>query len=609
MPRPDTLRQSLKPPMVATSLALALATSVAQAAPVVGPADDTFFNPPPATALSGANGELLSYRSANVNLGTGAPASKAWNVVYKSTDSRDRATAISGTVFVPTAAWTGSGSRPVILYAVGTHGLATKCAPSRQFAAGTDYETANINAALAKGYAVVVSDYKGGLNGVASTYLSGKAQGNAAIDIFRAAASIPDAGISTAAPAAIWGYSQGGQTAGWAAEQLANGYAPELKIVGVAAGGIPGDFLRTAAYLDDSIGFAFLGSAITGLNNQYPGQIPFRVIANDAGKAALAKISTECVFEALFEFQNRSVTEYTLASPDGTPTTLQDLLVVDSVKDTLTLQNLGNTKLTVPLYQYHGQADEFIPLDQALALKKGYCTKGSSVKFDLYPSEHIVTQFQAAPTVLGWLADRFAGKAADTSCNSSAADPITNANPGGGDFVVSLNKWPLKATVGLKLLNQTIFLPDNATFSAESNVTAKTLNGTLNIPDFKQTVKIVGLPFPVGIRVTPAAATTGSVDVDNAGQLHIRAKAPVNITVTSVLGIPFGECKTLTPVEFPINFDGPISSLGNGKLNFTGSVTFPQIKGCAISGILSAFMSGTGQTFDFTVAPPAPVKY
>jgi len=112
----------------------------------------------------------------------------------------------------------------------------------------------------------------------------------------------------------------------------------------------------------------------------------------------------------------------------------------------------------------------------------------------------------------------------------------------------------------------------------------------------------------VGIRVTPAGKVAGSVNVDNDGLLHIKAKAPVNITVTSVLGIPFGECKTVTPVEFPINFDGPISSLGNGNLNFTGSVSFPQIKGCFISGILTGLMSGNGQTYNFNVAPPAPAK-
>ena len=54
--------------------------------------------------------------------------------------------------------------------------------------------------------------------------------------------------------------------------------------------------------------------------------------------------------------------------------------------------------LNVPMYQYHGQADQFIPLDQAYALKQTYCAKGTKVSFDLYPAEHIATVFQAAPS-------------------------------------------------------------------------------------------------------------------------------------------------------------------------------------------------------------------
>ena len=71
----------------------------------------------------------------------------------------------------------------------------------------------------------------------------------------------------------------------------------------------------------------------------------------------------------------------------------------------------------------------------------------------------------------------------------------------------------------------------------------------------------------------------------------------------------FGECKTVSPVQFPLTFDGPVSSLGNGGLTFTGTTTFPQIKGCFISAILTTMMSGSGQTYTFGVTPPAPSKF
>ena len=584
--------------------AIALATCSSFAAPVQGPADESFFNYPE-QELTGTHGDLISYRTTTVKV-AGAPANKAWNVVYQFKDSLDGDYAVSGTVITPTAAWTGTGPRPVVLYAVGTHGLKSSCAPSRQLAAGTDYEASNIAAALNAGYSVMITDYFGALNAadpLPSTYLAGKSQGQALLDIFKAATQIPGANISASSPVAVWGYSQGGQTAAFAGE-LASTYAPNIKLVGVAAGGVPGDFFATARNLNASTGFAFLASAIVGLNTQYGDEVPIDLIASDAGKAELEKLKNMCVFEALFTYQNKDIKSFTRS---GEP--LDALLNVASVKNVLQQQALGTRKINVPLYQFHGQADEFIPLGQAVDLKKAYCAKGTNVKFDLFPSEHIVTQFQGAKTVMPWLADRFAGKAQAGNCSNTAAAPASTANPGGGDFVVTLNKWNLTGEIGLKTLAQTVYLPAGSTFTADANVTSKSLNGSLSIPDYKTTIKLIGINTSVGLRVTAAGATTGSNVVGNDGSLTITGQSPANITVTSVLGIPFGECKTVSPVIFGLNFKSGVAALGDGSLGFSGTTTFPQIKGCFISAILSGLMSGSGQTYKLGVTPPAPVAF
>jgi hypothetical protein len=588
--------------VLAASVA-ALTMSLAAQAATVGPADASFYNyPNPFPA--GNHGTLISYRTATVKLGATATAAKAWNVVYKSTDSVDVENAVTGTVIVPTAAWSGTGARPVILYAVGTHGLAQKCAPSLQLAGGTDYEAANINAALKAGYAVLVTDYQGYLTGDAATYLAGKSQGQAVLDIFKAAQGIPGSGIDAKAKVGVWGFSQGGQSAAWAAESLAS-YAPEINVAGVAAGGIPADFIKSAYNLDGSVGAAFLASGVAGLNAQYPDTLNIDLIASADGFVALDKLKTQCVFEALFDLQNRSLTSFTNGGIG-----LDQILKIQDIKNTLIAQNLGTKPITTPMYQFHGQADEFIPLDQDVALKNAYCTKYPNVYFDLYPSEHIVTQFQAAGPALAWMADRFNGKAAPSTCSNTAAAPASTSNPTKGtDLIVSLTKWPLAATIGLKTLAQTISLPAATSLTADSNITKKTLNGSLSIPAFKSTISLIGLKISVGLTVTPVGNVTGSSSLDNDGLLHIKANAQTDITITSLLGIPFGQCKTVTPVNFPINFDGPLSSLGNGNLTFTGTTTFPQIKGCVISAILSALMSGSGQTYSFNVAPPAPVKF
>ena len=588
---------------ILTLTVLATAAASALAAPTLGSTDDTVFYASPTVAPTGNHGDLISYRPTTANLGTGAVANKAWNVIYQSTDSNLAANVVSGTVLVPAAAWSGTGPRPVVLYAVGTQGLAQNCAPSRQFETGSEYENANINAALAKGYAVLVSDYSGYLNGGSVTYLAGQDAGQAVLDIFNAALNVPGAGVSASAPVAIWGYSQGGQSAGWAAELMAS-YAPQIKVVGVAAGGIPGNFIESSQYLNGNVGFAFLGMAIDGLQAEYPTSLPIALLENPQGAAALAQVKSECVFQALFQYMDQNISAYT--NGNVPLSTLENIKVVNAV---LVGQDLGNNKIGVPLYQYHGQADEFIPLDQDIALKNTYCKLGTNVQFDVYPSEHIVTQFQAAPTVMSWLSDRFAGKSMTGNCSDSATAPTSTANPGGGDLVVSLNAWPLNASVHLNLLGQNVQMPAASTFTATADVTSQKLNGSLSIPAFTTPISIIGLPIPTGLSVSAAGPTTGSVALDNSGVLHITGSAPVNITVTSLLGIPFGNCETATPVAFPLNFTGPIASLGDGNLTFTGTVAFPQIKGCLISGILSVLMSGAGQTFSFTVAPPAPVHY
>lgn len=581
--------------------AMALAVTSAYAAPTAGPSGIAFYTAP--ASLTGVHGDLISYRTTTVNLGATAPAVKAWNVMYQSTDSVGAANVVTGTVLVPTAAWAGTGERPIVSYAVGTHGLAQPCAPSLQMAAGKDYEAANIAAALKAGYAVLVSDYAGYTTGSTPTYLAGASQGNAVLDIVRAASQIPSVGLSATAKTAIWGYSQGGQSASWAAERKAS-YVPSLNLVGVAAGGTPADFITTAKYLDGSNGASFLFGGVVGLAEQYPTAIPLDTLANATGQAAIARAKNQCVFESLFDLMNDSLSEYTVGNQ-----TLDQLIAVPAINATLQAQNLGATKVPVPMYQYHGQADEFIPIEQHVDLKRKYCAKFSNVYFDVYPSEHIVTQFQAAPTVLTWIGDRFNGKSATSSCLTLSAVPKSTANPNKGNFVVSLKSWPLVASVGLKTLGQTVNLPTTSTFSAETDITAQRLTGNLSVPNFSQSIKILGIGSQVGMKITPVGEATGTVSLDNDGQLHVHGLVKADITITSLSGLPIGACKTVTPVEFPINFDGPVSSLGNGNLTFSGTTTFPQLKGCGVSAILTAVMSGPGQTYSFTVKPPAPRKF
>ncbi|MBJ7472077.1 MAG: hypothetical protein JHD16_12285 [Solirubrobacteraceae bacterium] len=593
---------------VTALLALGLASS-ATAAPVVGPSTDAFYSPPTSVPASGAPGELIWYRPATVNLGAGAPATNNWTILYRSRDSAGNSNFVTGTVFVPRSGYAGNN----VAYAFGTQGLAKTCAPSKQVLAangGTEYESPNLVAALQKGYAVLASDYAGYTNGSSPSYLAGKSQGQAVLDMIRAAKQLPPATVKNfpSGKNVIWGFSQGGQSAGWAGE-LAPTYYPELNLAGVAAGGVPGDFIASARYLNGAEGASFLLGGVIGLSTEYPQGIPFDDLANAAGQTARTQaLASGCVFKLLNQYRNANISTYVKNNQS-----LEQLLQIPSVRQTLEAQSLGTKKINTPVYQWHGQADEFLPLNQAYATKKAWCAKGTNVKFDLYPSEHLTSLFQAAPSVMAWAADRFAGRSQAGNCNNGKPDPVSNADTPGGDFVVNLDNWNLSGSVRLRTLNQTLALPTTSRFNGTTNLTTQKLDGLATIPPFFTTIDILGIKVRTAITLVPTGRIAGSVNLDDTGKLTINATAPLILRIESLnaVGLTFGtNCRTQTSLQIPVRYSGPVSALGTGKLTSSTTATIPPLTDCGAYGpLLSALVSSTGNGFTLTESPPAPVSY
>ncbi len=122
------------------------------------------------------------------------------------------------------------------------------------------------------------------------------------------------------------------------------------------------------------------------------------------------------------------------------------------------------------------------------------------------------------------------------------------------------------------------------------------------------------MPMQVWLKIVPDGPMTGTASLDNNGILHINGNVKADIYLRRVgelgVGVPF-TLKTKEPVDFPIVFDGPVSSLGDGSLTFTGTTTFPPMveNGIIINSLFTTLMSGPGQTFTFTVTPPAPITW
>lgn len=187
-----------------------------------GGSDDEFYVVPDPLPAGGP-GDLIRYQVVDAeHIGDG-PARTTVRVMYHSQDAAGNDRATTGIVTYPDAD-PPPGGWPVVSYGHGTAGMAPRCAPSRDGQPAPGWGVEGVWAA---------TDYVGlGPVGEVHPYLSKHSEGNAMIDIVRAAAQVPgaDAGRRWVAV----GHSQGGHGA-LAAHELAGDRAPELDLVATAA--------------------------------------------------------------------------------------------------------------------------------------------------------------------------------------------------------------------------------------------------------------------------------------------------------------------------------------------------------------------------------------
>ncbi|WP_407547622.1 alpha/beta fold hydrolase [Streptomyces sp. Pv4-95] len=329
-------------------------------------------------------------------------------IMYRTTDRVGKSIAVTGTVLTPRTPH--HDPRPIIAFAPGTQGLADKCAPSRQMAEGTEYEALPIKKLLDQGYAVVVTDYQGlGTPGV-HTYMNREVQGRAVLDSIRAAQHLDEADLPDAGPVALYGYSQGGGAAASAAE-LAHTYAPELKIKGAVVGAPPADMNKVADSLDGSAYSAFFNYALSGLAAGYG--VDIAPYLNARGERVTSDLrDNQCTTQAIGKYpflQSRFLTV------DGRP--LTERLKHAPWNTIVAEQQLGKRKPALPILLSHSVLDDVIPHQVGKNLAADWCRQGATVKFaSNYIPTHIAATEGTVAEGIPWLADRFSGKAAPSTC-------------------------------------------------------------------------------------------------------------------------------------------------------------------------------------------------
>jgi hypothetical protein len=378
---------------------VALAAGPAAAAPAEAPAGDAFYTPPNPLP-PGTPGDVIWKRKQAEDA-----TATTYLVLYRSVNATGQAIAVSGTVAVPKGR--NLATAPIVAAAPGTIGLGDQCAASRNaFIANLMTPNADL---LRKGFAVATTDYEGLGTPGTHTYVVGRSEGRAVLDVARAAQRL-GVGLSASAPVGFIGYSQGGGGAAWAG-QLAASYAPELNVKGTAAGGVPADMVAVGQALDGGIGFGFLAAAAVGFDGAYP-ELDLEKYLNPAGKELFQKNINNCVDAVILNFGLHRIAEYTTSNPMLTP----------AWQARLRENSLGGSAPSAPVYLWHGFFDEILPYAQDAALWKTWCGKGAKVTFQGTWDEHVSGMLgQGRSGAVQFLSDRFAGKPVTDNCWLSGA--------------------------------------------------------------------------------------------------------------------------------------------------------------------------------------------
>jgi hypothetical protein len=340
-----------------------------------------------------------------------APAGAvAWRVLYHSTDVHGSDVVVSGTVIAP-AAPAPPGGRPVVSWGHPTTGSAPRCAPS----SGVDpfWLIEGLPDLLHAGYVVAATDYPGMGAPGPDSYLIGPSEGRSTLDAARAARALP-AGAND--QLLLWGHSQGGHAALFAAQEAAT-YAPDLRLLAVATAAPATDLV---ALLDADIGDvsgvtigAYAFAAYADVYRDVPGATLDRILT-PAGATATPAMAQLCLIGQNGEL-HRAATPLIGHYLGGDPGAVEPWA-------TLLRQNTpGPGRLPVPLLVAQGDADTLVEPAITWRFADQQCAAGTPVtRVPVAGADHGDIAVKAVPTLLTWFDAVRADTLAAAGCTAPA---------------------------------------------------------------------------------------------------------------------------------------------------------------------------------------------
>ena len=261
---------------------------------------------------------------------------------------------------------------------------------------------------MERGYIVAATDYPGLGTVGPHPYLVGISEGRAVLDSVRAAGGVAGAGGTNRF--GVWGHSQGGQAVLYAG-LLAEGYAPELTLVGVAAAAPATDL---ATLLDDDFKSAG-GKNITAMTRSWARVYGAAIseVVEPSAIPVVDHLAEECI-ESIFDWLIRQRIERPLELKF---LSMKNLATVEPWQSLAMRNTPGPLPSSVPVFLAQGAADELVRPAVTENYMTNLCRAGSKVRMMLLPGVgHLSVGRDSADAAVQWMADRFANISPPSDC-------------------------------------------------------------------------------------------------------------------------------------------------------------------------------------------------
>jgi len=363
---------------------------------------DPFYEPP--DPLPAEPGTVIRTEPLDVDV----PGGQAYRMLYVSERPDGTPAASGGMVFIPNTPAPPEG-RPVVAWAHGTVGMGDACAPSR--AANPLGDTDNwLDQMMSLGWVVTATDYVGLGTPGPELYLVKEAEVRDVVNSVRAARNLTD--TQAGADYVVWGHSQGGHSSLWSGH-LAPELAPELNLLGVAAAAPAGELADImGAQWDTTVGWG-IGPEVLISWPLADERLSAEEVATATGLRTYRQLAEDCTYD------KQLLLEVLALRAAGQKFFEVDPMTVPEWERFVAEQTPPPMPADMPVFLAQGMADEIVLAWPNAKLQDQWCAAGSTITaLWMGGIGHLAAATTSGPSAVSWIADRFAGRPANRTCDT-----------------------------------------------------------------------------------------------------------------------------------------------------------------------------------------------